>query len=132
MSRYHAISAKNIADEIDTAVRKYQEKYNILDVLNDNRSGKEVDPEAQSESQKIVRDLWKIGFSYERVIELLGLKDDFEASYPSTAENLTDSSSDAGSSSSSSAAQTRKRNADSTVELTNSQKRNKGKQRAED
>ena len=91
-------------------------------MLNDIRAGNKVNTEAQSESQKIVGDLWEIGFSHKRIIELLGLKDDFEANYPSTTENLTDSSSDAGTSSSSSAAKTRKRNADSNVESTSSKK----------
>lgn len=82
---YQAISAENIASDVNTVVQEYEDKkYNILDVLKDIRSGKEVDPEVRSESQKIVRYLWKIGFSYERIIELLGLKDDF-ANYCSTA-----------------------------------------------
>ncbi len=146
--------ARNIAAEVDDIVSQFREKYNILDMLNDIRAGNKVNTEAQSESQKIVGDLWEMGFSYKRIIELLGLKDDFEANYPSTTENLTDSSSDAGTSSSSSAAQitenltdsssdagtsssssaaqTRKRNADSNVESTSSKKQDKGKQRAED
>ena len=60
-----------------------------------------------------------MGFSYERVIELLGLNDDF-ANYRSTVENQ------AGSSSSSSIDQTRKRKADSNNISTDSQKRTKG------
>ncbi len=89
-------------------IRAYQKKYNILIVLNNNRSGKKVDPVVQFESQKIIRELWEMGFSYEKVIELLGLKDDF-ANYRSTVENQTESSS------SSSTAQTRKRPATASV-----------------
>ena len=74
---YYNIPAENIAAEVDAKIGAYQKKYNILVVLNDNRSGKEVDPEVQFESQKIIRDLWEMGFSYKGVIELLGLKDDF-------------------------------------------------------
>jgi DNA-binding transcriptional MerR regulator len=99
---YNDIPAENIAAEVDAKIRAYQKKYNILIVLNDNRSGKKVDPELQFESQKIIRDLWEMGFSYEKVIELLGLEDDF-ANYRSTVENQTESSS------SSSTAQTRRR-----------------------
>ncbi len=117
---YQAIPAKDIAFDVNTVVGKSKP-----DVLSNIISGNKVDPEVQSESQEIIRNLWEMGFSYERIIELLGLKDDFEKNCHSTAENLTDSSSDTGSSSSSSIAQTRKRKADSDVESTSFQKRNK-------
>ena len=123
--KYYNIPAENIAAEVDAKIGAYQKKYNILDVLNAARSDKEVNPEVQFESPKIIRDLWEMGFSYKGVIELLGLKDDF-TNYRSTVENQT------GSSSSSSTAQTRKRKADSTVESTSSKKRNKEKQPEED
>jgi hypothetical protein len=118
IKEYHNIPAKDITAEVDAKIRKYEEKYNILNVLNAVRTGKEIDPEAQFASQKIVRDLWEMGFSYERVVELLGLKDDF-ADYRSTVEKQAESSS------SSSTAQTRKRKADSDDKST--KKRNKWK-----
>ena len=122
---YYAITAKDRADEVNKKIKEYSKKYNILEVLNAARSNNPVEPEARTESQKIVRYLWERGFSYEKIVELLGLKDDFEQNYLPTVTNQEDQSDSAEASSSSAAPQTRKRKADQKVQSSVSKKQKK-------
>ena len=72
-----------------------------------------------------MRYLWERGFSYEKIVELLGLKDDFEQNYLPTVTNQEDQSDSAEASSSSAAPQTRKRKADQKVQSSVSKKQKK-------
>lgn len=66
---YEKIVPKDIAKEVDTKLTKYKE-YRKKKKINSYDSMKN-----DSESAKIVHYLWEMGFSYLRIVELLGLEE---------------------------------------------------------
>ncbi len=122
------IPARNIEDEVNAKIREYQNQYNIFDILH--HTGSENIKEYKrnkTEAKKIIRYLRETGFSYHRIIELLGLKDDFKKNYLPKIKKQKDSANDAESTSVSIDSRTKKRSADQKIEFPVLKKLNKGK-----
>lgn len=128
--------ARNVEAEVSGIVQNYKEKHNILDVLNNARSDvtekSNAMKKSEAETKKIIKYLRETGFGYHRIIELLGLRNDFETNYLPTVANQTDFSDNEEAFNSSSSPQTKKRKANTIEsESPDPKKQRKGKNPSE-